>query len=262
MERALAEDADDTLALLVTMSTATDEQLRELVRALAPRLILDRVRTGAIRRRGIGRPRLVPADVGGELDLDASLEAIAAARAEGRPPALDELRAREWGRPEMAMCLVVDRSGSMNGTRLATAAVTAAACLVRAPGDTAVVTFARHAEVLAPLGVPRDPERVVTDVLGLRGHGMTSVSEALAEARSELARSRAARRVTVLLSDCRCTDDVDPVPSARALEELVILAPADDADEAHRLARQSAARIGEVASVDGVASLLERLLQT
>jgi Mg-chelatase subunit ChlD len=162
----------------------------------------------------------------------------------------------------MAMCLVVDRSGSMNGTRLATAAVTAAACLVRAPGDTAVVTFARHAEVLAPLGVPRDPERVVTDVLGLRGHGMTSVSEALAEARSELARSRAARKVTVLLSDCRCTDDVDPGPSARALEELVILAPADDADEAHRLARESAARIGEVASVDGVASLLEQLLQT
>ena len=106
VERALAEDADDTLALLVTMSTATDEQLRRLVRALAPRLILDRVRTGAVRRRGVGRPRLVPADIGGELDMDASLEAIAAARAEGRPPALDELRAVEWGRPEMAMCLV------------------------------------------------------------------------------------------------------------------------------------------------------------
>ena len=72
----------------------------------------------------------------------------------------------------------------MNGTRLATAAVTAAACLVGRLGDTAVVAFARHPEVLVPLGVRRDPERVVTDVLGLRGHGMTSVSEALAEARA------------------------------------------------------------------------------
>jgi hypothetical protein len=63
-------------------------------------------------------------------------------------------------------------------------------------------------------------------------------------------------------SDRRCTHAVDPAPPARALEELVNLAPADDADEAHRLARESAARIGEVASVDGVASLLERLLQT
>jgi len=261
VEQALAEDADDTLALLVAMSSATDEELRRLVRALAPRLILDRVRAGAVRRRGVGRPRLVPADVGGELDVDASLDAIAAARAERRPPALDELRAREWGRPELAMCLVVDRSGSMNGTRLATAAVTAAACLVRAPGDSAVVAFARHAEVLAPLGVRRDPERVVTDVLALRGHGMTSVSAALTEARTQLARSRAARRVTVLLSDCRCTDDVDPVPAARALDELVILAPAEDAEEARHLARESAARIGEVTSVDGVAALLERLVE-
>ena len=55
------------------------------------------------------------------------------------------------------MCLLVDRSGSMNGDRLATAAVTAAACLVRAPGEHAVVTFARHAAVLAPLGVPPRP---------------------------------------------------------------------------------------------------------
>ena len=115
--------------------------------------------------------------------------------------------------------------------------------------------------MLAPLGGPRDPERVVTEVLGLRGHGMTSVSEALDEARIGGPVAGAAQGA-VLLSDCRCTDDVDPVPSARALDELVILAPADDADEAHRLARESGARIGEVASVDGVASLLEQLLQT
>ncbi len=261
VQKALAEDPDDTLSLLVAMSTATDESLRALVRRLAPQLVLDRVRTGAVRRRGIGRPRSVPAHLGGELDLDASMEAVAAAYGESRHPALDELVARDWGRPELALCLVVDRSGSMSGTRLATAAVTAAACLVRAPGDHAVVVFARRADVLAPLGSTRDPAGVIADVLSLRGHGMTSVSAALQEAHHQLERSRAARRVTVLLSDCRVTDEVDAVPSARALDELVILAPADDADEARHLARESGARVGEVTGVDAVPGLLEELLQ-
>ncbi|MCW2866878.1 MAG: hypothetical protein JWR20_1066 [Marmoricola sp.] len=260
MQTALEEDPDDVLPLLVAMSSATDEELRRLVRRLVPQLVLDRVRAGTARRRGIGRPRAVPAHLGGELDLDASMEAVAASRGEGRHPALDELTARDWGRPELALCLVVDRSGSMSGTRLATAAVTAAACLLRSPGEHALVAFARHAEVLCALGDPRDPADVVTDVLALRGHGTTSVTAALEEAHAQLARSRASRRVTVLLSDCRSTDEVDATPTAASLDELVILAPADDCDEAHHLARTSGARIGEVTGVDAVPLLLERLL--
>lgn len=260
MQQALAEDPDDTLTLLVAMSTATDAELRRLVRGLVPRLILDRARTGAVRRRGIGRPRAVPAHLGGELDLDASMDAVATAHAEQRPPGLDELVARDWGKPELALCLVVDRSGSMSGARLATAAVTAAACMVRAPGEHAVVAFARRAEVLKPLGGTKDPAAVVTDILGLRGFGMTSVSAALTEAGAQLAMSRASRRVTVLLSDCRSTDEVDPVPAARALDELLILAPRDDVDEARHLARESGGRMAEVSGVDVVPALLEKLL--
>ena len=147
-----------------------------LVRRLAPRLMLDRARAGAARRRGIGRPRAVPADLGGELDLDASMDAVAAAYAEQRPPGLDELVARDWGRPELAMCLVVDRSGSMSGERLATAAVTAAACLVRAPASTRWSRSPGGPRWSSRSAARRDPAAVVTDVLALRGHGMTSVS--------------------------------------------------------------------------------------
>jgi Mg-chelatase subunit ChlD len=257
----MAEDPDDTLTLLVAMATATDERLRELVRTLVPQLILDRSRTGRPRRRGIGRPRTIAAHLGGDLDIDSSIDAIATAHGEGRMPGLDELTARDWGRPELALCLVVDRSGSMSGARLATAAVTAAACLVRAPGEHAVVAFARYADVLAPLDGSRDPTRIVSDVLALRGHGMTSVSAALEEAGRQLSGSRASRRVTVLLSDCRSTDEVDATAAACALDELVILAPAEDADEARRIARESGARLGEVAGVDDVPGLLDRLLE-
>ena len=98
-------------------------------------------------------------------------------------------------------------------------------------------------------------------MLKLRGHGMTSVSAALEAARGQLAGSRAARKVTMLLSDCRSTDDVDAVPAARSLDELVVLAPHEDADAARQLARESGARVGEVTGIDTVAALVERLLE-
>ena len=44
------------------------------------------------------------------------------ARGERRPPDLDELTARDWGRQDLAVCLLVDASGSMSGERLAVAA--------------------------------------------------------------------------------------------------------------------------------------------
>ena len=67
----------------------------------------------------------------------------------------------------------------------------------------------------------------------------------------------------MLLSDCRATDDVDALPAARAVGragELVILAPADDSDEARRLASLSGAKVGEIASVLDVPATLGRLL--
>ena len=239
---ALAADPDDALALLAEMAGATDESLRAAARRLAGRIVLDRARQGPPRDRGIGRLRAVPADRGGDLDLDASMPAIADARALGRAPALDELTARAWARPELAVCLLVDASGSMGGARLAAAALTAAACAWRAPGDWAVLSFARGVTELRTIGSASPPTDVVDRVLRLRGDGVTALSAALSAAGEQLGRSRAARRVTVLLSDCRASDDVDPVPAAARLDELVVLAPADDCDQAAELAARVGAR--------------------
>jgi Mg-chelatase subunit ChlD len=242
------------------MTHATDERLRAAVRRLAPRLILDQTRRGVPRNRGVARLRPVPAQQGGDLDLDRSMDEIVGARAEGRTPSLDELTASEWARPGLALCLVVDHSGSMSGERLTTAAVTGAACLTFAPEEHAVLAFAARTRALKSLTGSAQPTATIERILALRGHGTTGLAGALAAAQSQLAGARARRRVVLLLSDCRVTDEVDAVPAARALEELLILAPADDDAEARRLARESGGRVASIESVLDVPAALNRML--
>lgn len=260
LTRQLTEDPDAALTMLAEMMTATDEALRAHAHRLAARLILDRSRVGRATQRGTGRPRLVPAGGGGDLDLDASLDAVVAAHSEQRPPDLDELWARDWGTPQLALCLLVDESGSMTGDRLAAAAMVTAACALRAPAEHAVLAFAREVRPLRRLRDTVPAATVVDRVLCLRGHGVTGLAGALREGAETLAEAGATRRVVVLLSDCRATDEQDPVPAAAAIDELIIIAPRDDGDEAAALAAAAGARWATLDTVDAAVGLLNDLL--
>lgn len=260
LDRALRENPSAALEMLADLTVATDERLRARARHLARTIVLDRARTGRSRARGTARLRAAPADRGGDLDLDASLDAIALAHAGRRAPALDELVAREWGRPDLALCLLVDASGSMSGARLAAAALTAAACAYRAPAEFAVLSFARTTRVHRALTAPVSAGALVERLLVLRGHGVTALAGALRRAGAELSTARAGRRITVLLSDCRATDDEDPIPAARGLDELLVLAPAGDCAEAEKFAAVAGARWEPMRDAADAPAALARLL--
>lgn len=244
------------------MTQATDRDLAALSRRLAGRIVLDLARTGKARSRGVGRLVRQPASPSAlDIDLDASLDALVEARAVGRRPSLDELQAVHWQQPATAICLLVDRSGSMNGERLASAALAAAVCAWRAPQHFAVMAFGDRVVELKGLNETRDPETLVSEVLALRGHGTTDVALALTAAQRQLRPSSATRRVTILLSDAEVTVGGDPVPVARGLDELVVLAPADEPEHARTLVASAGGRLAEVGGPLSVLDALRRVVE-
>ena len=95
-----------------------------------------------------------------------------------------------WTTPDTAICLLVDRSGSMGGEPLATSAVAAAAVACRAPADYSVLSFAKSVIAVKSQDVHRATDVVVDGVLALRGIGFHRSRCALRAARVQVDRSR------------------------------------------------------------------------
>lgn len=278
-DQMLDADPDAALSLLADLTGATDGALREMARRLAGRIALRLGAAGPASRRGVGRLVRTKWEQGADLDIDGSLDALVAGGvgpgpAAGRSPtagrrgvSLDDLSATRWARPGLSVCLVVDRSGSMGGARLASAAMAAAALALAAPDDWSAIAVAAEALVLKAQDVARDPTAVIDDLLALRGHGPTDLGLGLRTAASQLARSpgrAGGRRLAVLLTDGRATLGGDPIDDARALvasgAHLAILAPAGDDDDARELAAGAGGRCATIAGPASVPAAVAAVL--
>lgn len=246
--------------MLADLTAATDPALREIARKLAGRILIDFAQTGKPRPRGIGKmsTRRYQPDAG-DIDIDASLDGLNELRATGMVDA-DELRVRGWLRPGTAISLVVDRSGSMGGKPLANSAMAAASIAAREPADYSVLVFGKDIIAAKSQEVHKSGDDVVNMVLALRGFGTTDLAGALHAAREQLSRSRASRKITVLLSDCRATVDGDARAAASALDELVIIAPLDDEMEARVFAQEVGARFTTVSGPSDIPDAMRRVL--
>lgn len=249
----LEEDPDQAMGLLAELTSATDPALRQLARRIAARLFLDVAERDKPNTRGIGRITTQRYEPGrGDLDVDASLPAIIESIAANELIDPHDLSIRSWERPSVAWCLLVDRSGSMSGEPLATAGLAAAAVAGRNPNDYAVLSFGKTVIATKAMWETRSAESVIERTLSLRGHGTTDVAGALKAAATQHQHASSAKRVTVLLSDCRATEPGDIVAAARRLDDLVIIAPDGDHDDAAALAEELGVRW---TTVDGPSAL-------
>ena len=249
----LEDDEDEAMGLLAELTSATDPVLRRLARRLAARLFLDVVHRERPSVRGIGRITTQRYEPGhGDLDVDSSLPAIVEAIAAKELVDPEALSIRSWSRPAVAWCLLVDRSGSMSGQPLATAGLAAAAVAGRNPNDYAVLSFGKSVIATKAMWETRSAESVIERTLSLRGHGTTDVAGALRAAAKQHEHAGAPKRITVLLSDCRATEPGDIIAAARGLDDLVIIAPEGDHDDAAALAGELGVRWS---TVDGPSTL-------
>ncbi|MGY1620308.1 VWA domain-containing protein [Geodermatophilus sp. SYSU D00691] len=213
-----ARDPDAAARVLAEASRAFDPALRAAARALAARLRVGSPRTGVADRPGTSRVVTRRDPTGADVDLDASL----AARG-GEPHwRAAHVHTRGWRSTGRAVLLLVDASGSVAGDELATAVLTASALVSRMrPGDElGVVAFWSKAVVLRPLSADPRIDLVVDRLCDLRGHGTTDLELGLTTAAALVARSRAADRQVLLLSDGLATESPDPIGAASSLARV------------------------------------------
>jgi magnesium chelatase subunit D len=257
----MRRDPDAAVALLADMAVATDPALRQQARRLARRLLPPLGRVGTPRRRGTRRLVARSGVAEGDVDIERTLESSNGMR----PREASQLVSRQFAAAPRAVCLLVDRSGSMSGHAVAIAAV-AAAAIVQAASDRlrcGVIAFAGETIVLRD---PRDEvpsERVVEDLLSLRGHGRTDLAGALRAAASQLDHVPPGGRTAILLSDCLHTKGADPLAHAGALDGLHILGTStapESIDAGKALARRGHGRWLTATTLDELARNLQAIL--
>ena len=261
IEDLASHDPDAAASLLADMAQATDPALRALARRIAARVFIRLARHGRTTSPGVRRLVVETGSVEGDFDLDLTL-----ARTDGCPPLdLRDVVHRRWGASERAICLLVDRSGSMSGHAVARAGI-AAASVLSAAGDRAdvsVIAFARDSVVLQQQGRPRTVDAVLGDLFSLRGRGVTDLAVALRAARRQLGRTGARDRVAVLVSDALATEGDDPFSALRGLDRLHVLGTSDEAesvDAGRLLARRGRGSHRVATSVADIGSAMTALL--
>ena len=257
--RLLASDPDAAVTLLPELARATDRELRAAARRLAARVFVRLARAG--RQPTRGARRLGPGRDEGDLDLDRTLDRWSGIW----PPRSDDLVTRSWHAHRRALCLLIDSSGSMSGLAVAIASVAAASLVLAADGRLApgIVIFSGDTTVLHAQGRPGAPGQVISDLLALRGHGVTDLAAALRAAAAQLAAVTADERVVLLLSDCLRTAGGDPARALTGITRLHVLCPLPTTEAeraATALARRGHGLSQPVRTLADVAPALTRIL--
>ncbi|KXF48837.1 hypothetical protein AXA44_27590 [Rhodococcus sp. SC4] len=245
----------------IVTDEATRRRAHRIARKLALAQVIDtttapRAATGALATR---RWR----DNSNDIDLDATLEAIAA----NPIPADDDFLIRQRIRQRRSIMLVVDISGSARGEQVRTAAATVGALAGALAGTlhrdaVGVIAFWSDAALLSPLTTPTQPDQIIDQLLTLPTRGLTNITFALSVAAQQLHDIPPTHARVLLLSDCIHNAGPDPRVIAATLPRLDVLLDTSnehDIDLAWDLAQQGRGRCAPIADDRGIPTALRRI---
>jgi Mg-chelatase subunit ChlD len=237
-----------------------DPETLRRARQIAAALAVPRPRRDTSLRRGVGELASVRYRGGSDdIDLDATLENLV----EHPMPEEDDIIVGERVRTRRSVVLLVDVSGSMRGERVRTAAATVGALAAKlARDDLGVVALWSDAAILAELGHPVPPVRLLDMLLRIPAQGLTNVAFPLQTARRHLARVPARDARALLLSDCVHNAGSDPRTAAAGLARLDVLLDTSgehDAELASDLAHVGHGRLARAHTFRDVAPAMSGL---
>jgi MoxR-like ATPase len=209
----------DVLEMYSYIKDKVSEDLRETAKRYASRLII-KIAT-KIANIGIKSGNLQPvADflASDEIEIDHTLERIVERPTEKLEDNLVVLARK----PERKGCVVVlDHSSSMQGIKVAIAALTAATIALHFKENYGVVAFSTRAAVLKGILQTVAPTQVAEQVLSLDARGYTNIREAL---QLSIAEVRAYdKKIGILLTDGDWTYGGDPLQIARLFDRLHVI---------------------------------------
>ncbi|MEE8209420.1 MAG: AAA family ATPase [bacterium] len=210
----------DVLEMYSYIRRRVDDDLRDAAKRYASRLILKIAREIASLGVRSGNLQAV-ADylASDEIEIDLTLERIVEQPTETIEDNLVVLARKPEERE--ACVVILDHSSSMQGVKVAIAALTAATIALHFKENYAVVGFNTRAAILKRIDQTVAHSRVAEEVLSLDARGLTNIKEALQLALGEIRSYE--KKIGILLTDGNWTYGGDPLQVARLFDRLHVI---------------------------------------
>jgi len=227
----------DILELLALCLPYLKDDFKYLARKYATNIILkivSRSQWGLKRGNIVGnQPYSWTSD---DIDLDNTIEAIIDQCAISS----EVIRVFERERAMKAYALIIDRSASMSGLKIALAALLSAMLIYSSANPSLVITafntkvnFIKHFNEILP------PNIVVDKILDLKAYGYTDIALALRTTYKELMKSGLSEYIGILITDGEWTAGENPLKYASLFDRLhVVCVPSKWAGFAKAIARK------------------------
>ncbi len=172
-----SESPDVAATLALGCARATDERLRDAALTAARQLVIRLASAHHQSRSGVAKRRVLR-NVEGDLDLDASVDAIIHTKLLSTQPSVEDLMMSTWRTSDRHIVVAIDTSGSMTPVQVLIGCVAAASLVQRSP-ETSVLAFSSRPMWVNPPHTRAELAGVFDTLISLKPAGATNLASAL-----------------------------------------------------------------------------------